>query len=344
MSTQAAYDAPQRESAPAGKPWWRTFLTPGWIIAAILICTFSYFAFTFLAPWQLGKNAKLEARNENIVKAFDNDPQPIASVLEPDGSLDPANEWSRVTATGHYLPTDVLLRLRPVDRTPAFQVLTPFQMDSGQVMLVNRGWVPAENSTKVPEIAPAPSGTYTLTGMLLEGEAESQTAPMQDQGFQMVYSIDPDQVGELTGTQMISPYLQLLSGEPGVLEAIPLPQLETGNHLSYGLQWILFGILGPAGLIYFVYAESRERRRYREEQEQLLNDAASVPPAAPPAGAPVPAATSSTPAPADPTLAAATQPAPPAASKPARPSRLRYGDARRNPWQSAYDKEQERTR
>lgn len=343
MSTQAAYDAPQRESASAGKPWWRTFLTPGWIIAAILICTFSYFAFTFLAPWQLGKNAKLEARNENIVKAFDNDPQPIANVLEPDGTLDPANEWSRVTATGHYLPTDVLLRLRPVDRTPAFQVLTPFQMDSGQVILVNRGWVPAENSTKVPEIAPAPSGTYTLTGMLLEGETESQTAPMQDQGYQMVYSIDSDQVGELTGTQLLSPYLQLLSGEPGVLEAIPLPQLETGNHLSYGLQWILFGILGPAGLIYFIYAETRERRRFREEQEQLLNDAAAAPPASPPE---VEAAPAQAAAPAaSPTQAGAPSPAAaPAAPAPARPSRSRYGDSRRNPWQSAYDKEQERTR
>lgn len=313
MSTQHA-NPPHPQADPAGKPWWRTFLTPGWVIAAIVIIAFSYFAFTFLAPWQLGKNAKLEERNEHIVEAFDHDPEPIADVLGPDGALEAGREWSRVRATGRYLEPDVLLRLRPVDRTPAFQVLTPFQLDSGQVVLVNRGWVPAKNSTTVPDIASAPAGAVTLTGMMLAGEAQSPTAPMQDQGYQMVYSINPAEVGELTGTAPIGPYLQLLSGEPGVLQPIPLPQLETGNHLSYGLQWILFGVLGPAGLAYFAFAESRERRRFREEQEQLLADAP------------------------DPTAQPTAQPA-----QPAPPGRSRYAGSRRNPWQSAYDKEQERT-
>ena len=340
------------------KSWWRTFLTPGWVIAAVLILTFSYFAFTFLAPWQLGKNARLEQRNDQIVEAFDHDPVPLADVVNADGSLDQDREWSRVTATGHYLPQDVLLRLRPVDRTPAFQVLTPFQLDSGDVLLVNRGWVPAQNSTQVPEIAPAPTNTVTLTGMLLEGEATSPTAPMEDQGYQMVYSISPEQVGELTGTQMLSPYLQLLSGEPGVLEAIPLPQLETGNHLSYGLQWILFGILGPVGLAYFAFAENRERKRYREEQEQLLADAAQPAASAPattpvsdPASGPIsgPASDSvsgtgpdTAPAPAEDAAPSTASAAP--ADAAAAPTRARYGSSRRNPWQSAYDKEAERTR
>ena len=47
---------------------------------------------------------------------------------------------------------DVLLRLRPVDGTPAFQVLTPFTLDDGRAIVVHRGWVKAENSTQVPDI------------------------------------------------------------------------------------------------------------------------------------------------------------------------------------------------
>ena len=53
------------------KPWWRQLLNPGWIIAAIVVGIFSYFAFTFLAPWQLGKNEQLVERNEHISAAFD---------------------------------------------------------------------------------------------------------------------------------------------------------------------------------------------------------------------------------------------------------------------------------
>ncbi|QYH20554.1 SURF1 family protein [Corynebacterium aquatimens] len=291
------------------KPWWRTFLTPGWVIAALLIVAFSYFAFTVLAPWQLNKNERLEQRNEHIVTAFEQDPVPLGSVLRADGTLSPEDEWTRVTATGRYIEPEVLLRLRPVDRTPAFQALTPFQLDSGEVLLVNRGWVPAQDSTKVPDIAAAPTQTVTLTGMLRVDEGTHPTAPMHDQGYQMVYSISPPQIAELTGTEMLSPYLQLLEGEPGVLTPIPLPQLETGNHLSYGLQWIAFGILAPAGLIYFIAAETRERRRFREEQEQLLIDAP---------------------------LNVDKHQAPPE-------TRARYGHARRNPWATAYDKEQDRT-
>ena len=312
----------------AEKRWWKTFLTPGWIIAAILIALFSYYAFTFLAPWQLGKNEALEQRNEHISEAFDHDPVPLSNLLGADGTISQDSEWARVTATGHYLDRTVLLRLRPVDRNPAFQVLTPFALDNGPTILINRGWVPAENSTQVPDIAPAPTGDVTLEAMLLAGEPTHSKAPMQDQGYDMVYSIAPAQVGELTGTELVAPYLQLLSGQPGELTAIPLPVLETGNHLSYGLQWIAFGIMAPAGLIYFIVAETRERRRFREEQEQMLLDA--------PASGPGP----------DPESADGEgeggvekhAPMPPA---PAR-SRARYGDGRRNPWQRAYDRQEER--
>lgn len=48
-----------------------------------------------------------------------------------------------------------------------------------------------------------------------------------------------------------------------------MPQLDSGPHLSYGIQWIAFGIMAPLGLGYFVWAEMRERRREQEEQQAL---------------------------------------------------------------------------
>ena len=51
----------------------------------------------------------------------------------------------------------------------------------------------------------------------------------------------------------------LLSGV--VRNAVNLPNLDAGPFLSYGIQWIAFGILAPIGLGYFAYAEIRARRR-----------------------------------------------------------------------------------
>lgn len=303
-------------------------LTPGWIIAALLIGLFSYYAFTFLAPWQLGKNEALVERNEHITAAFDHDPEPITDRLGADGSLPPDNEWSRVVATGHYTGHDVLLRLRPVDGTPAFQVLTPFTLEDGRTIIVHRGWVKAVDSTQVPHVDPAPAGEVSVTGMLRADEGVHPNAPMHEQGYDMVYSISPGQIGSLEGIGVVQPYLQLLSDQPGVLDPIPLPQLETGNHLSYGLQWILFGIAAPAGLFYFLVSDSRERRRFEEEQEQMRIDATS--------GSPGPDPDPD--APAAPAPSPTTAPAP--APAPAR--RQRYGSSRANPWAKAYDKERER--
>ena len=78
-----------------------------------------------------------------------------------------------------------------------------------------------------------------------------------------VYSISTAQVGQIMGTALAEPYLQLVENQPGGLGVVPLPQLDAGPFLSYGIQWIAFGIVAPIGLGYFVYAEVQQRRRER---------------------------------------------------------------------------------
>ena len=289
--------------SPSSQPVWKSFLNPGWVIAAILAVAFSWFAITWLSPWQLNKDHDIKERNQRIEAAFEAEPVPVDSVLA--AGYAPEDEWTRVTMTGHYLPdSEILLRLRPVEGAPAFQSLVPFALDSGGTILVNRGWVPAgEGGTHVPEIAPAPAGDTTVSAMLRTSDPAVGEPPLESQGYTMVQAINTDNAAELTNQDLVSPYAQLLSEQAGVLNPIPLPILDRGNHLSYGLQWIAFGIMAPAGLAYFLYSEIRERRRYRKEQEEL---------------AALTSAESTTSEPETPTATA--------------PARARYGKERQNPW------------
>lgn len=297
-------------TTPKTKPIWRTFLTPGWVLAAVFAVAFSWFAITWLSPWQLGKDHDIKERNERIEKAFEGDPVDVDKLL----ASDDIEEWTRVTMSGHYRPDDeVLLRLRPVEGAPAFQSLVPFQLDSGATILINRGWVPAaEGGTTVPELAPVPNDPVTLLGMIRLSDTTA-IEPVEDQGYTMVQTINTQQVSSLTGTDLVAPYVQLLADQPGVLNPIPLPVLDRGNHLSYGLQWIAFGIMAPAGLAYFIYSEIRERRRYAAEQQEMASLTASR------------ATTTETPA-------GSPSPAP-------APARARYGHSRSNPWASKPDEE-----
>ena len=244
-------------------------MKPGWVFTAAAVLIFAYFAFTVLAPWQLHKNEAKTERNHNIEAAFETDPVPLSEIFTTRGEVADGKEWRRVSMTGHYLPeSEVLLRLRPVNSSPAFQALTPFRLNSGEIMLVNRGFVPANQDT-VPDIPAAPSEEVTIVGYARLDEPPPSHEPLTDQGRLQVSGINSQQIADLTHLELGKDYVQLSDGQPGTLSAIPLPQLDSGPHLSYGIQWIAFGIMAPLGLGYFVWAEMRERRREQEEQQAL---------------------------------------------------------------------------
>ncbi|BBX25115.1 SURF1 family cytochrome oxidase biogenesis protein [Mycolicibacterium alvei] len=245
-------------------------LRPQWVAFFIVVVAFAYLCFTVLAPWQLGKNTSTSRENNQISHSLQADPVPVTTFLPQQDSVAPDAQWQRVTATGHYLPkAEVLVRLRVVDGAPAFEVLTPFAVDGGPVVLVNRGFIEPIDGNKVPEFEAAPTGQVSITARLRdqEGLIPGKAPFRSDDGAQQVYSINTGQIASLTGVPLTGSYLQLVADQPGGLGEISLPHLDAGPFLSYGIQWIAFGIIAPLGLGYFVYAELQQRRRERAAAE-----------------------------------------------------------------------------
>ncbi|MCT1354259.1 MULTISPECIES: SURF1 family protein [unclassified Gordonia (in: high G+C Gram-positive bacteria)] len=240
----------------------RTILRPGWIALGLVVAAFAVACFTLLAPWQLGKNSDTERRNDLIRTATSIETAPLAEVA-PSSTFVPSSEWRSVAVTGRYL-TDrqALVRLRNVDQRPAVEVLTPFAVSgSDRVILVNRGFVrPVEGA--VPDIPAPPVGEQTVDGRIRAAESVSTDRGTRvENGALTVATINPGLVSAATSTPMDDFYLQLSPDQPGSLGEIPLPQLDTGPYLSYGLQWLAFGVMAPLGVGYFLYSEIRARRR-----------------------------------------------------------------------------------
>ncbi|MGH3678418.1 MAG: SURF1 family cytochrome oxidase biogenesis protein [Mycobacterium sp.] len=247
---------------------WAFLVRPGWLALFVVVIAFAYLCFTVLAPWQLGKNTETSRENEQISRSLTADPVAVTSLLPQQNSSAPDEQWQRVTATGRYLPdAQVLARLRVVDAEPAFEVLVPFAVDGGPTVLVDRGYVRPEQGSRVPVIPPPPAQTVTITARLRDSEpAVDGKAPFRQDGAQQVYSINTAQIAALTGVPLTGSYLLLVEDKPGGLGVIPLPHLDAGPFLSYGIQWIAFGILAPLGLGYFVVSEIRVRRREKAQQ------------------------------------------------------------------------------
>ena len=234
----------------------------GWFALGLVVAAFAYLCFTVLAPWQLGKNTRTAHENNQIKASLSADPVPVTTVLPRQDSSAPDSQWKRATATGRYLPgVTVLARLRVIDGAPAFEVLTPFAVDGGPTVLVNRGYVRPVAVTGVPVIPDPPADPVTVTGRLRDSDTAGDRKPFREGGFQQVYAIDTRQIAAVTGTPLTGSYLQLVDNQPGGLGVLALPQLDAGPFLSYGIQWIAFGILAPIGLGYFVFSEVRARRR-----------------------------------------------------------------------------------
>ncbi|MHA4850537.1 SURF1 family cytochrome oxidase biogenesis protein [Rhodococcus sp. MSC1_016] len=258
----------------------RFLLRPGWLVLAVVVAGFAFMCFYVLAPWQLGKNTSTEHRNQLIAESVEAEPVSLESLI-PGSAPNPDDEWRRVTATGSYVQnSEILVRLRSIGSEPAYEVLTPLQLTDGRAILVNRGYVRPVQGTEAPPVGPPPAGQVTLDGRIRKSEGTvAGKDPITENGLRQVYFIDAGQIGDFIGIDLLDAYVQLEPDQPGGLGTIPLPQLDAGPYLSYGLQWLAFGIMAPLGLAYFVRAELRERRK-----EKVAAGGTS------PASAPVPAA------------------------------------------------------
>lgn len=257
-------------------------LRPSWLALALVVVAFAYLCFTVLAPWQLGKNTATSRANSQLERALTAEPVPLTTLLPHQGSSAPDAQWRPVTATGRYLPeAQVLVRLRLVDGVPAVEVLTPFAVRGGPTVLVNRGYVRTDDGgTRMPPIPPPPDTQVTITGRLRDSQAPAKN-PFSENGFRQVYSINTEQIAAFTKVPLTGSYLQLVEDQPGGLGLIALPRRDAGPFLSYGIQWIAFGILAPIGLGYFAYAEVRARRSERTDTGSDAGAAAADEPAPP---------------------------------------------------------------
>jgi cytochrome oxidase assembly protein ShyY1 len=238
----------------------RLLLRPGWLALTALVLIFAGVCFTLLSPWQFGRHDERDATNNAISSSANAAPVDLDSVLPGGTAPGPGTEWRTVRVTGRYLVDhEVVARLRTVLGQAAFEVLTPFRLRDGSVVVVDRGYVrpvQGDQAVAVPDFARAPGGTVTLTARIRADERDPRNRPPERRdGRLQVYAVGAGVVTHATGLVIRPGYLQLDDQNPGVLTALPLPELDSGPFLSYALQWIAFGTMALLAWLYFTWRE-----------------------------------------------------------------------------------------
>jgi cytochrome oxidase assembly protein ShyY1 len=239
-------------------------------------------ACAFLSNWQFSRNADRAEQLSLVEKNYDAAPAPLEDVISPGGNLAAGDEWRPVSLEGAYLAEEqILVRNRPHGGTAAFEVLVPFRLEDGRVLIVNRGWVPPGEDQPLPDVIPAPpEGQATVVVRLRPAEqlpASGRSAPdgqVPSINAELVASmVDPEVAADLE----LSAYGVMASEEPAPATrpgAFAVPSEDPGPHLSYAVQWILFAIMG---FIFIGYVIRTERQHRREDAEDRARDPEAPP-------------------------------------------------------------------
>ncbi len=234
-----------REFAP---PWPATVAT----LAAVAV-------FVMLGRWQWDRGVQKEAARAEFAV------QEAASVSSGAGGIDALPRYARVRLAGRYLSErQFLLDNRTREGRAGYEVLTPFAMDGGELVLVNRGWVASSGyRDRLPDVRVEVERIGSVSGQLDElpvaglarGRAPPQGPWPQVTSFPtMAQLADALEVARLAGRVVL-----LDAAEPqGYKRSLTPSGMPPARHFGYAVQWWSFAaaVLGLYGYLNLRKAKS----------------------------------------------------------------------------------------
>lgn len=262
---------------------YRFLLTRQWVILTViaiaLIPTMIKLGF-----WQKHRYEERTARNDLVSRALHAEPVPVERLTSPGHSVTRTEKYRTVTATGTFdAAREVVVRRRTnADGEVGFHVLTPFVLTDGRVLLVNRGWIPANGvQTDFPEVPAPPAGRLTLTGRLKADETTSASGIKNVKGLpdRQIMLINSAEEARRLGAKVLGGYVEQTA--PGARGGSPEQISDPGSedaplNYAYMIQWWLFAAGVPVGWWFLVRREIRDRDEAAAETAPEESEPATV--------------------------------------------------------------------
>ena len=264
---------------------YRFLLSRQWVIltlvALLLIPTMIR-----LGIWQMHRYEERTARNQLVSDALSAKAVPVEGLTSPGHTVTTHDRYRSVTAKGHFDTADevVVRRRTNSDDEIGYHVLTPFVLDDGKVLLVNRGWIPSDgpSQTAFPKIPAPPAGEITVTGRLMPDETTAASGIKNLKGLpdRQIMLINSEQEAERLGASVLGGYIAQSAPEPKG----DSPELIGGNpgkedaalNYAYAIQWWLFSVGVPIGWVVLVRRELRDRGAAAAERSAEATEPATV--------------------------------------------------------------------
>ncbi|HIT76056.1 MAG TPA: SURF1 family protein [Candidatus Avipropionibacterium avicola] len=228
------------------------------IVFALVLATL----FIQLGQWQLRRLEERRANNAIVERA---ESAEVGEWTDYLGDQPPSaeDEWRRVRIEGTYLTDQqYVVRFRTNGDARGYEVITPLRTDDGRIVLIDRGFGAVPDGGQMPTSAPAaPTGPVSLVARIRVDERGGAGQVPQDG---QIWAVNSGAIAEDLGTEVVPGWLQLDTSDveqQGGLVPAALPALDEGPHFSYAMQWFSFTLIGVVGVVVFIRADLKDRRR-----------------------------------------------------------------------------------
>lgn len=172
------------------------------------------------------------------------------------------HEYLRVSLRGRFLNQHQTLVHALTERGGGYWVLTPLLIPAGDIVLINRGYVPLEAREAIESGAYAVPGETRVTGLLRIDEPGGIPLRSNEPEAGRWYSRDVQAIARAHGLSGVAPYF--IDAQNGAEnEGLPIAgmtRLEFRNaHLVYALTWYGLAILLLVMTLYAVHRERHEQ-------------------------------------------------------------------------------------
>lgn len=199
--------------------------------------------FLSLMVWQIGRaeqkrqlQAEFEARRALPVLDY------------AGGALDvSAMRYRKVRLSGHFMRTGQLLLDNVVNEgRPGYEVITPFRLDTGDTLLVDRGWVPQGPSRAVLPDFGVEERAVKIAGWLDRHRSRpviGGDAAHTGDDLRWLY-VDVVEYRKFSGLEVPDFVIHLAPESPyGYQRTQPRYDANVGMHIGYAIQWGVFALI-----------------------------------------------------------------------------------------------------
>ncbi|MYC24602.1 MAG: SURF1 family protein [Gammaproteobacteria bacterium] len=215
----------------------------GWTMLALvglaLLATIS------LSVWQLTKGiAKHQERTGYIARLQE-------EAIEETDYEEQESAYRQLRLRGRYIEDrSFIVGYQRHNQVPGYWIVTPFRTNYGK-FLVNRGWLPIQQSfLEIPEFE-TPHGTVEITGVIWTHKHFQSDRSYDKPGWpKRVKRLNLKKMAEIT--EAYEDEIRLLADNPGSFTPIQLlVENEPAMHWGYAFQWLLIGGLVVSAYWFF---------------------------------------------------------------------------------------------